>query len=65
MLSLGDDIGKRTIQYQGCSEFSGSFIVEDVKNDSTGDTIRRLVFLKNPVPQSEVRMLKTKGEDAI
>lgn len=54
-LSLGSDLGVRIICYEGKSDFSGPFVVEDVEID--GHELRRLIFLNNPyVIQSEARM---------
>lgn len=54
-LSLGSDVGARTTRYEGKSDISGPFVVEDVENE--GHEFRRLVFLNNPyVIQSEARM---------
>lgn len=60
-LSLGSDVGSRTIVHKGTSELSGDFVVEDVM--TVGKTYRRLVFLNNQsVIQSEalLRMVKKK-----
>ncbi|KAJ8688488.1 hypothetical protein QAD02_024283 [Eretmocerus hayati] len=56
-LSLGSDIGNRKICYEGKSDFSGSFVVEEIE---TGDGLfRRLIFLNNQfVVQSEARLKK-------
>ncbi|XP_064615984.1 LOW QUALITY PROTEIN: eEF1A lysine and N-terminal methyltransferase-like [Liolophura sinensis] len=57
-LSMGEDIGLRTIQHQGQSPHSGEFVVEDVEGDA-GSLFRRLIFLSNQnAIQSEVRLLK-------
>ncbi|RLU27174.1 hypothetical protein DMN91_000974 [Ooceraea biroi] len=57
VLILGD-IGTRTIWYQGESNISGPFVVEDVKDYE----VRRLIFLNNPyVIQSEARLKEAKG----
>ena len=54
-LSLGSDVGVRNICYEGKSDISGSFVIEEVKKD--GHKFRRLVFLNNPyVIQSEARL---------
>ncbi|KAM9327258.1 eEF1A lysine and N-terminal methyltransferase [Gastrophryne carolinensis] len=56
-LSAGGDIGTRTIQYRGRSEFSGDYVVEDAQGDGTS-YFRRLIFLSNQnVVQSEARLL--------
>lgn len=54
-LSLGSDIGERKICYEGKSELSGPFVVEEVTRE--GDSYRRLVFLNNQfVVQSEAKL---------
>lgn len=54
-LSLGSDVGARTTCYEGKSDISGPFVVEEVEKD--GHEFRRLVFLNNPyVIQSEARL---------
>jgi len=54
-LSLGSDVGVRNICYEGKSDISGSFVIEEVKKDD--HKFRRLVFLNNPyVIQSEARL---------
>ncbi|XP_011253844.1 methyltransferase-like protein 13 [Camponotus floridanus] len=59
-LSLGSDVGARTICYEGKSDISGSFVVEEVEKD--GYEFRRLVFLNNPyVIQSEARLKEAKS----
>ncbi|XP_064450393.1 eEF1A lysine and N-terminal methyltransferase isoform X2 [Mirounga angustirostris] len=57
-LSVGGDIGVRTVQHQDCSPLSGSYVVEDVQGDDK-HYFRRLIFLSNRnVVQSEARLLK-------
>lgn len=52
-LSLGEDVGQRTVLHRGNSKFSGDYVVEDVLMDN-GDIFRRLIFLNNQfVIQSE------------
>ncbi|KAL6440842.1 hypothetical protein ACFW04_003339 [Cataglyphis niger] len=59
-LSLGSDVGARTICYEGKSDISGPFVVEEVAKD--GHEFRRLVFLNNPyVIQSEARLKEAKS----
>jgi len=54
-LSLGSDVGIRNVCYEGKSDISGSFVIEEVEKD--GHEFRRLVFLNNPyVIQSEARL---------
>nr|XP_003925419.1 eEF1A lysine and N-terminal methyltransferase isoform X3 [Saimiri boliviensis boliviensis] len=57
-LSVGGDIGVRTIQHQDCSPLSGDYVIEDVQGDDKR-FFRRLIFLSNRnVVQSEARLLK-------
>ncbi|KAM0732130.1 eEF1A lysine and N-terminal methyltransferase-like protein [Formica fusca] len=59
-LSLGSDVGARTTCYEGKSDISGPFVVEEVEKD--GHEFRRLVFLNNPyVIQSEARLKEAKS----
>ncbi|XP_029170441.1 eEF1A lysine and N-terminal methyltransferase homolog [Nylanderia fulva] len=59
-LSLGSDVGTRTTCYEGKSDISGSFIVEEVEKD--GHEFRRIIFLNNPyVIQSEARLKEAKS----
>ncbi|XP_011499708.1 PREDICTED: methyltransferase-like protein 13 [Ceratosolen solmsi marchali] len=54
-LSLGSDIGKRNICYEGNSDISGPFVVEEIENENC--LYRRLIFLNNLfVIQSEVKL---------
>lgn len=58
-LSLGS-VGTRTTCYEGKSDISGPFIVEEVEKD--GHEFRRIVFLNNPyVIQSEARLKEAKS----
>ncbi|XP_048353479.1 eEF1A lysine and N-terminal methyltransferase isoform X1 [Sphaerodactylus townsendi] len=55
-LSVGGDIGIRSIQHRGTSSLSGEYIIEDVKGDDAR-YFRRLIFLSNRnVVQSEARL---------
>lgn len=57
-LSVGGDIGVRTVQHQDRSPLSGDYVVEDVQGDDKR-YFRRLIFLSNRnVVQSEARLLK-------
>ncbi|XP_053460783.1 eEF1A lysine and N-terminal methyltransferase isoform X2 [Nycticebus coucang] len=57
-LSVGGDIGVRTVQHQDCSPLSGDYVIEDVQGDDRR-FFRRLIFLSNRnVVQSEARLLK-------
>ncbi|NXJ26115.1 MET13 protein, partial [Dicrurus megarhynchus] len=56
-LSVGGDIGVRTVRHCDTSPRSGEYVVEDVKGDGSC-YFRRLVFLRNRnVVQSEARLL--------
>lgn len=56
-LSVGGDIGVRTVRHCDSSPLSGEYVVEDVKGDDAC-YFRRLVFLSNRnVVQSEARLL--------
>ncbi|ESO86417.1 hypothetical protein LOTGIDRAFT_129263 [Lottia gigantea] len=56
-LSLGSDIGKRTVRKKYMSESGGDYIVEDVVGDD-GHIFRRLIFLSNQsLIQSEVKLV--------
>ncbi|NWS75712.1 MET13 protein, partial [Crotophaga sulcirostris] len=56
-LSVGGDIGVRTVRHRASSALSGDYVVEDVRGDGTC-CFRRLIFLCNRnVVQSEARLL--------
>ncbi|NXX78715.1 MET13 protein, partial [Urocolius indicus] len=56
-LSVGGDIGVRTVRHRAASALSGELLVEDVKGDGSC-YFRRLIFLCNRnVVQSEARLL--------
>ncbi|XP_027724399.1 methyltransferase-like protein 13 [Vombatus ursinus] len=56
-LSVGGDIGVRTIQHRDYSSLSGDYVIEDVQGDDKR-YFRRLIFLSNRnVVQSEARLL--------
>ncbi|XP_074858669.1 eEF1A lysine and N-terminal methyltransferase isoform X1 [Carettochelys insculpta] len=56
-LSVGGDIGVRTVQHRDTSAMSGEYVIEDVKGDHMC-YFRRLIFLSNRnVVQSEARLL--------
>ncbi|XP_067845854.1 eEF1A lysine and N-terminal methyltransferase [Heptranchias perlo] len=56
-LSVGGDIGVRTVQYRGTSDMSGEYVIEDVKGED-GNYFRHLIFLSNVnVVQSETKLL--------
>uniref|UniRef100_A0ABM5G9K0 eEF1A lysine and N-terminal methyltransferase n=1 Tax=Pogona vitticeps TaxID=103695 RepID=A0ABM5G9K0_9SAUR len=56
-LSVGGDIGIRTIQHRDTSPLSGEYVIEDVKGEDAC-YFRRLIFLSNRnVVQSEARLL--------
>lgn len=55
VMTAGNDVGSRCIVFEGHSEFSGDFVVEDVTCE--GKLLRRLIFLNSPnVIQSEVEL---------
>ncbi|XP_066117257.1 eEF1A lysine and N-terminal methyltransferase [Saccopteryx bilineata] len=57
-LSVGGDIGVRTVRHQDCSPLSGDYVIEDVQGDDRR-YFRRLIFLSNRnVVQSEARLLR-------
>ncbi|XP_059061808.1 eEF1A lysine and N-terminal methyltransferase homolog [Achroia grisella] len=61
-VSLGSDVGRRVKVYEGHSEISGDFVVEDV--DVEGATHRRLVFLDNQfLVQSEAKLKTIKKKN--
>jgi spermidine synthase len=63
-LSLGNDVGSRSIIFSGISNFSGEFVVEDVQSDES--TYRRLIFMNNQfVIQSEALVKKFKKKTII
>lgn len=54
-MTIGNNLGDRVIVYQGHSDFSGDFVVEDVSCD--GKSFRRLIFLNSPnIIQSEAEI---------
>lgn len=56
-LSVGEDLGNRVVLYEGNSQSSGDYVVEDVDGDG-GQKFRRLIFLSNKnVVQSEARLI--------
>ncbi|XP_041126969.1 eEF1A lysine and N-terminal methyltransferase isoform X1 [Polyodon spathula] len=58
-LSVGGDLGERSVMHRGSSTFSGDFVVEDVRGDE-GRLYRRLIFLSNSsVVQSESLLRET------
>ncbi|CAH1268157.1 METTL13 [Branchiostoma lanceolatum] len=57
-LSVGADIGTRTVCYEGTSQFSGPYVVEDVEGED-GIIFRNLIFLSNRnAVQSQARMVQ-------
>nr|CAI5842659.1 unnamed protein product [Callosobruchus analis] len=60
-LSLGSDVGHRTIRYEGNSELSGNYVIEDVITES-GDKYRRLFYTSSQlVIQSEGKLRSIKS----
>lgn len=63
-LSVGGDIGVRTVQHQDHSALSGDYVIEDVQGEDRW-YFRRLIFLSNRnVVQSEARLLKEVSQRA-
>lgn len=61
-LTLGTDLGKRTVVHQGKSPFSGDYVIEDVEHEN-GDKFRRLYFMTSQlVVQSEARLTAVKSK---
>lgn len=61
-LSIGEEIGERSLLYQSSSPFSGEYIVEEVKVGE--EKFRRLVFLSNRnVIQSEAKLKAVKSKN--
>lgn len=57
-LSIGNDIGERSVCCRGNSDISGDFVVEEVQGEG-GVTYRRLIFLTNQnIVQSEAKLSK-------
>ncbi|XP_050307545.1 eEF1A lysine and N-terminal methyltransferase homolog isoform X2 [Anthonomus grandis grandis] len=55
-LTLGSDLGKRTVIYEGTSYFTGDYVIEDVEHED-GQKYRRLFFLSSQlVIQSEAKL---------
>ena len=60
-LSVGDDVGTRVVLHEGNSEFSGDYVIEDVRGQGGGQ-FRRLIFLSNKnVVQSEAKIVTGKA----
>lgn len=54
-LTLGDEVGTRKVVFEGKSDLSGDYVIEEVSSD--GQTYRRLVFLQNKnIIQSEIKL---------
>ncbi|CAG2103136.1 unnamed protein product [Medioppia subpectinata] len=54
-LSIGEDVGKRTVVFHGTSDLSGDYVVEEIVVNNS--QYRRLVFLKNKnIIQSEAKL---------
>jgi SAM-dependent methyltransferase len=63
-LSLGSDVGKRTIRFEGSSDFSGAYVVEDVEVDQ--EKFRRLFYLTSQlVIQSEAKLKTVKTKKGV
>ncbi|XP_066141878.1 eEF1A lysine and N-terminal methyltransferase homolog isoform X1 [Euwallacea fornicatus] len=62
-LTLGSDLGKRTVIHEGTSAYSGDYVIEDVEHDD-GQKYRRLFYLTSQlVIQSEAKLktIKTRN----
>lgn len=60
-LTLGSDLGRRIIKYEGKSNYSGDYVVEDVEHDN-GQKFRRLFYLSSQlVIQSEAKIKTVKS----
>ena len=58
ILSLGDGLGNREILFEGSSDCTGAFVVEEII-DEDGSLLRRLVFLSTPhMAQSEAKVMQ-------
>ncbi len=59
-LSIGEDVGKRTVVFEGNSELSGDYVIEEIIINNT-DIYRRLIFLNNKnIIQSEAKLKTSK-----
>lgn len=59
-LSIGNDIGSRTLVHSGTSSYTGNYVVEDTTMEN-GEVFRYLIFLKNKnIVQSEARLCEKK-----
>lgn len=59
LLSMGPEVDVRNLKFQGKSDLSGEFFVEDVTPSNSSEPTRRLVFQSiNPLIQTEA-LLKT------
>lgn len=59
-LSIGEDVGHRTVVFEGKSELSGDYVIEEIAINNT-DNYRRLIFLNSKnVVQSEAKLKTTK-----
>ncbi|KAJ8933713.1 hypothetical protein NQ314_013843 [Rhamnusium bicolor] len=60
-LSLGSDVGHRVVKYEGHSECSGDYVIEDVETDN-GEKFRRLYYMNSQlVIQSEAKIKTIKS----
>jgi len=58
-LSIGDDVGKRTVVFEGKSQLSGDYVIEEINVDE--ENFRRLIFLSSKnIIQSEAKLKTTK-----
>ncbi|KAJ8974922.1 hypothetical protein NQ317_010205 [Molorchus minor] len=62
--SLGSDVGNRDVKYQGHSEYSGDYVIEDVEVDA--DKFRRLFYMNSQlVIQSEAKLKTVKSKKGV
>ena len=54
---MGDDVGYRQVQYEGTSQLTGDFIIEDVQNEDK--TYSRKLIFRNMINivQTEARLV--------
>ena len=58
ILSLGDGLGSRDILFEGSSDCTGEFVVEEVIGED-GNLLRKLVFLSTPhMAQLETKVIQ-------
>lgn len=64
-LSIGADVGKREVRFEGKSELSGDYVIEDTETDDK-QRYRRLFYLNNQlVIQSEAKLKTIKTRKGV